>query len=257
MYVSNNVTRFFQSVSLLLLLWILSTTLLYAEDTSSPASAENFPPADNVTALFEFNNNVEDSSGNNRHATLIGGGFAPTPCGIALSVNRDGTDVGLDWSAHAALLSHPFTIEMVVTPLETSSYAKLFSGDDSDDRGWYYHNQGFRSYPTDSLGQGQILPGERHYFAFVSTSNQEMNVYFQGTLLGTAQINVDQPFVNAVFFRDDAATGRGEQLTGNIDALRISSVSRSAEEIAAAQQHLNQNCTQILNQTYLPQIHRQ
>ncbi len=257
MYVFNNITRFFRSVSLPLLLWILSATRLYAEDTSSPAGAASFPPADNVVALFEFNNNVEDSSGNNRHATLIGGGFAPTPCGIALSVNREGTEVGLDWSAYAALLSHPFTIEMVVTPLQTSSYAKLFSGNDSDDRGWYYHNQGFRSFPTDRLGTGQVLPGERHYFAFVSTSNQEMNVYFQGTLLGTAQINVDQTFVNAVFFRDDSATSRGEQLTGNIDALRISSASRSAAEIAAAQQHLNQNCTLILNQKYLPLIHRE
>jgi hypothetical protein len=198
-----------------------------------------FPSASNVLAEFDFNNNTEDSSGNNRDAVLIGGDFVPTFFGIGLQVGGT-SNSGIDWSDHASLLVHPYTIEMILTPQQTSSWRKLFSFDDSKDAGWYYRSEGIQAYPNAVIGSGQVKPGELHYLAFVSTALDQIDVYFQGELLGSTNASFTAPPVQAIFFKDDTATG-GENLEATIEALRISDVARTSDEIAAVQQVLTRD----------------
>ena len=37
---------------------------------------------------------------------------------------------GLDWSAYAHLMVHPYTVEMVLVPAQTSCWRKIFSAND-------------------------------------------------------------------------------------------------------------------------------
>ena len=193
-----------------------------------------FPIDTNVLALFEFDGDVNDLSGNNRHATLLGGTFAPTPLGQGLRVGPP-DPVGISWSTYANLLQHPYTVEFILTPEDTQGWRKLFSFNDLADGGWYYKNQGIQAYPSAVIGTGRIKGNELHYLAFVSTAPDKVDVYFQGTLLGSTNASFTAPPLEAIFFRDERNTGRGEQLSGIIDALRISHVARSSTEIASVQ----------------------
>ncbi|MEM7534184.1 MAG: Ig-like domain-containing protein [Chloroflexota bacterium] len=201
-------------------------------------SSKAFDVDEHVLALFNFadsdDDTVTDSSGHNRHATLIGGTYVEGRLGPGLRVEPSDL-VGVDWSAYAELLTPPYTIEMLLTPEGTSSYAKLFSFDDGSDHGWYYRNRGIVSYPHSSIGFGQVLPDTLHYIAFVSSTEGTMDVYYQGALLGSTPSGFSSAPIDAIFFRDDTSTGRGEQVTAVVEALRISSVARGAEEITLAQ----------------------
>ena len=203
-----------------------------------PTAVGRFPTDDGVLARLELNGDLTDSSGNGRHATLIGGEFVATALGTGLHVGPD-DPLGIDWSEYAGLLSHPYTVEIVLTPADTSGFRKIFSFDDSSDNGWYYNGQGIRAYPNPTLGGGQVLPGELHYIAFVSTAPDQIDVYFQGVLLGSTNASFTAPPSQAIFFRDDAGTGRSERLDAVVEAMRISGVARTAEEIAAIQQNLS------------------
>ncbi len=197
-----------------------------------------FPIDEGVLARLELNGDLRDSSGNERHATLIGGQFVDTALGTGLHVGPD-DPLGIDWSPYAGLLSHPYTVEMVLTPASTSGFKKLFSFDDSSDNGWYYSSGGIRAYPNPGLG-GQAQAGQLHYIAFVSTAPDQVDVYFQGALLGSTNASFTAPPSQAIFFRDDSSTGRGERVDAVVEAVRISGVSRTAEEIAAIQQRIEQ-----------------
>lgn len=234
-----------------------------------PAPGPVFPPAANVLAEFEFNNNTQDSSGNGRDATLLGGEFVASPFGQGLRVGRlpqsgldwwsyieawipalllpapsgQGMQVvmpppsGIDWSQYAGLLVHPYTIEMILIPKETVAWQKLFSFDDAEDAGWYYKDGGIQAYPHDVLGGGQMQPDGLHYLAFVARTPDQVAIYFQGQLVGLTDASFIAPPAQAIFFKDDRATA-GEQLSGVIEALRISSVARTPAEILFVQQML-------------------
>jgi hypothetical protein len=204
------------------------------------ACTKIFAPDPNTLALFELNGSLADTSGNNRNATLIGGGFATTPWGMGLSVNGTATQ-GFQWTAHASLLVHPFTIEMIVKPGQTGCYRKVFGGSDSSDAGWYYCNQ-FTSYAnqqTVTKVGPNLMTNDRHYFALVSTSTTQMDIYLNGTRLGSAPTRLANPPTSAIFFRDDTATQRSEAIAGTIDAVRISKVARTQAEITAIDMRLD------------------
>src|SRR5262249_18794313 len=133
---------------------------------------------------------------------------------------------------YAPLLVPPFTVEMVLTPTRVNinqPWGKLFGFADDQDKGWYYYQDGIESYPSATLGQGLVVANERHYIAFVAanpaspTDLNGMQVWFNGTLLGTTALNFAPPPTKAIFFRDDSFTGRQETMSGNIEAVRISS----------------------------------
>lgn len=193
-----------------------------------------FPIDTNVLALLEFEGDVSDISGNSRHATLLGGTFASTLLGQGLRIEPP-DPVGISWSTYANLLQHPYTVEFILTPEDTQGWRKLFSFNDLADGGWYYKNQGIQAYPNAVIGTGSVKGNELHYLAFVSTAPDKVEVYFQGTLLGSTNASFTAPPAEMIFFRDERNTGRGEQLSGVIDALRISRVSRSPTEIANVQ----------------------
>jgi hypothetical protein len=194
-------------------------------------------------ALLEFNGNASDTSGNGRSPTLLGGTFEPTSWGMGLRLS--GADPqGLDWSAFSALLKPPYTIEMVVTPDNVGCWAKLFGSNDASDFGWYYCN-GFQAYPNPVMTDTNITAGTRHYLALASASTSTSDVgtstvivYFQGVKIGSTPASFTAPPSAAIFFRDDSTTSRGERLRGIVEAMRISSVSRTSTEIAAVQSRL-------------------
>lgn len=216
-----------------------------------PAGPRVFPSARGVLAQLEFNGDVLDSSGNGRHGVLLGGEFRRTEWGEGLSV-QGGTPggqgmappfvkvspMGVDWSVHAHLITIPYTIELVITPNETRSYAKIFGSSDARDEGLYYQGGGITVYPHASAGDGKLTPGERHYIAVVASTPGELDVYVQGKHVVQVPSNLSPPVSEAIFFRDDVQTSRGEQLDGIVEALRISSVARTPAEIAAVQRRL-------------------
>lgn len=219
-----------------------SEHLIFLPLVRSPAASIFIFPNDTHTlALFRLNGDVQDASGNGRHATLISGAFTSTPLGqgLQLSGHSDGDGQGFHWNAYAHLLVHPYTIEMIVTPEETQSYRKLFSFDDGGDPGWYYRGEGITAYPYERLGEGLALPNERHYLAFVSLDNETIEVYLQGVSIGTTEASFTAPPTHAVFFNDDATTSRLEQLSGVVDEVRLSNVARTAVEIQAVQNTLS------------------
>lgn len=186
----------------------------------------------NTLAVFELNGDVLDTSGNHRDAALIGGTFVPTAWGQGLSVPGAATQ-GFQWNTYGALLVHPFTVEMVLTPAAVSCWRKLFGPDDTLDKGWNYCDK-FHTYPGSTIGPN-LTAGQRHYFAIVSTSSTTIDVYLNGTRLGGLDSSFTAPPAQAIFFRDDTQTGRAETLTGVIDAVRLSKVARTATEITMTQ----------------------
>lgn len=186
-------------------------------------------------ALLELNGDVLDTSGNARSPTLIGGTFEATSWGMGLRLTAD--PQGLDWSAYAALLTPPYTIEMVVTPTSVDCWGKLLGAGDADDNGWYYCN-GFQAFPSAEITDAGITAGTRHYVALVSTDTLNVDVYFQGVKIGSTAAPFTAPLSAAIFFRDDSVSTRDEIFRGVVEAVRISSVSRTSTEIAAVQAHL-------------------
>ena len=201
-----------------------------------------FPPADgNVLVQLEFNGDLNDVSGNERDATLIGGGFVETDFGQGLEISE--REHGIDWSQYAGRIRHPYTIELVFTPTaESGTFAKLFSPDDDIEDGWYLYDGGFRAYPIEggSLGSDFMPFGERAYLTVVSTSARQINVYANGALISDEPINAQftAPPEDAVFFRDDGSANRHEMMYGVVEAIRVSSTARTAAEISAVQETL-------------------
>lgn len=202
--------------------------------SSASPHASIFPDAPNVLALFEFDGNVSDSSGNGNDAVFIGGRYVSTPLGQGLKLSQ-GEAGGIDWSAHASQLVHPYTVEIVLTPQNTANWKKLFSFDDQSDNGWYYLNDGIQAYPHAVLGQGEVIGNQLHYLAFVSTAADQVDVYFQGELIGSTPATFTAPPTQAIFFKDDTITGGSEGLEAVVEAVRISSQTRTLEEMAAVQ----------------------
>ena len=201
---------------------------------------EVFPADPDVLAKFEFSGDANDSSGNGRDAILLGGEFVATAWGQGLHVfpPSPGGSTGFDWSQFAGLLVHPYTVEVVLAPQDTVGWRKIFSFSDADDGGWYYKDQGIQAFPNPVVGTGQVLAGERHYIAFVSTAPDQVDIYFQGALLGSTNASFTAPPAEAIFFRDDTSTGRGEQLDAVVEALRISGITRTPGEIDFIQKRL-------------------
>lgn len=189
-----------------------------------------------TVARFEFTDTLDDVSGNELHLLPRGSNtFEDSPWGRGVRVAS--WSQGLTWSAHAGLLQHPYTVELVMTPenLDGGTWRKIFGSSDSGDNGWYYYNTNgqwaIQDYPNAAVGAGAIDPGAQHYVALVSTSANSALVYLQGELLGETATSFTSPPTDAIFFSDDTHTGRREQFVGVVDAMRISNVDRSAEEI--------------------------
>jgi hypothetical protein len=193
-------------------------------------------------AVMELNGNSMDGSGDERNGTLLGGDFVETQFGQGLRLIGEAPQ-GIDWDAYKDLITHPFTIELVLVPTETYDYGRLFRYDDELDEGWYYGDYLFYSYdnsPIPDVGE-PFAEDERHYIAIVSREEGLellIDVYLNGVLVGSTPAgdggSFTDPIANAVFFEDDGS----EHLIGVVDALRISSGSRSMDDISAVQSRL-------------------
>lgn len=194
-------------------------------------------------SVMELNGDVMDGGDDARNGTLLGGDFVDTQFGQGLRLMGEGPQ-GIDWNAYKDLVTHPFSIEMVLVPTDTYDYRRLFRYDDSDE-GWYYGDYLFYSYdntPIPDVGE-PFVADERHYIAIVSREEGMellIDVYLNGVLVGSTPAGYDGSFTNpiasAVFFEDDS----DEHLIGVVDALRISSGSRSTEDISAVQSRLEE-----------------
>ncbi len=216
-------------------------------DAATPVAEEDdvFPAgANGVLARHELNGNIDDSSGNGRDLILMDGNFVATDFGRGLEVGNPAH--GLNWTAHANLLRHPYTIEMVFTFEEQAgqSFAKIFDTDSSSEDGWYIQADGFRNWPSDNdpiVGRGLIASGEQTYLAVVSTSPSDINVYINGVRASERPVGArfDAPPTEVILFRDDGDVSAGEEPHAIIDAIRISSTNRTDAEIAAVQARLD------------------
>lgn len=193
-------------------------------------------------AVMELNGDSMDGSGNSRNGMLLGGDFVDTEFGQGLRLLGDAPQ-GINWDAYKDLITHPFSIEMVLVPTDTYDYRRLFRYDDELDEGWYYGDYLFYSYENDAIPEvGEpFVADERHYIAIVSREEGMellIDVYLNGMLVGSTPAgylgSFTDPIANAVFFEDDG----GEHLIGVVDALRISSGTRSTDEISAVQSRL-------------------
>jgi|HigsolmetaAR206D_1030411.scaffolds.fasta_scaffold05090_3 hypothetical protein len=233
---------------------LLSNVAAKSNSAQTSANQSIFPPADNVLGLFEFENDVKDSSGNGRDLTLIGGSIVSSRCSSGLKIEQTAV-AGVEWNAYASLIEHPYTIEMVLTPEDTLHWRKLFSFDPNLDDGWYYYQNGIQAYPHEVFGSPDVRENQLHYIAFVSTSPSTIDIYFQGQLIGSSDAAFTAPPSHAVFFQDDSAVPE-ENFSGIVEAMRISSVSRTPEEIAAVQERLNSTCgNNYQHQLFLPFVY--
>ncbi|PRQ02668.1 hypothetical protein ENSA7_54970 [Enhygromyxa salina] len=188
---------------------------------------ELFSADEDTLAILELNGDANDSSGNERHAMLIGGSYVDTAWGQGLSLPQM-TQQGLSWTAHVADLVAPYTIELVLTPAQTTCFQRLYTFNSMSDHGWYYCS-GFASYPNGTIGQ-QFPVNQRQYLALVSTDDTTLDVYVDGVLLGSTPTGFTTPSGHAEFFNDDADNLHFEELLGVVEAIRISSVARTEQE---------------------------
>jgi hypothetical protein len=194
-----------------------------------------FDRDDDTLAVLELNGDVSDSSGNNRNAVLVGGSYVDTAWGQGLSVPGNAAE-GFTWTMYAALITHPFTIEMVLTPNNVDCYKKLFGPGMTVDDGWYYCKN-FQAYPAPTIGE-EFPKDQRHYLAMTSTASDHIDLYYNGVFVANTK-SLAMPPSDAVFFRDDTGdNGASEHLDAVIDAVRISKIARSAAEITAIQAKL-------------------
>jgi hypothetical protein len=224
------VVKMAESITMRAILFPL--TLMIAAITQSEAAVPGLPADSATLALFEFEGHTRDSSGAGRDAVHYGGVFEPARFGMGLTLKL-GAAGGIDWSAHAATLRHPFTIEFVFTPKVVSSWGKLFGANDSIDPGWYLKEGGIQAYPDAIQGRNSIEAGRLAYVVVRSSSTETADVFIQGRKAGQTRLQFVAPPAQALFFRDDAASARQEQLRATVEALRISGNSRSDAEIGA------------------------
>lgn len=233
----------------------------------APACSAMFEANALTLAIFEFNGDWSDSSGNGRDATpmeplpdagLDGGSlperFVTTSWGQGLSFpDTDAVERpwGFDWSQYANLFTNTFTIEMVIIPSDTSCYQRLFAFESGEDNGWYLCN-GVMAYFNDDFSVGAPLADggtealsvdERHYLAFAvhpaltldAAVQSEVDIYVDGALMGTLGASFLAPPTDAIFFEDFS---RGEQFDGIVDAVRISDGNPTASEVIAQWQKI-------------------
>jgi hypothetical protein len=196
-----------------------------------------FFPSDAATlAIFEFNGDVLDSSGNGRHATLLdpASTYVPSTFGQGLVLPRIGNQVqGIDWSTYAALLTPPYTVEVLVHPTDLNGYNRLFTHNDQDDNGLYYFNGGLVNYPDAPLAGDPLPVDTLHCLAWSAptTPANTLDLYLDGDYLGQVGRSYVVP-TQAWFFMDDLSVPN-ENILGHVDAMRISNVARSGTELAA------------------------
>ncbi|WP_191282784.1 fibronectin type III domain-containing protein [Pseudolysinimonas yzui] len=197
-----------------------------------------FFPSDPATlAIFEFNGDVLDSSGNGRHATLLdpSATYVASTYGQGLVLPRiDDQAQGIDWSAYASLLTPPYTVEVLVHPTDIDSWKRLFTHDNLDDNGLYYFDGGLQNYPDAPLA-GVSLPADTlHCLAWSApeTPVNTLDLYLDGDYLGQVGRSYAVP-TQAWFFMDDLSVPN-ENILGHVDAMRISNVARTGTELADA-----------------------
>ena len=196
-----------------------------------------FPTDPSTLAIFEFNGDVLDSSGNGRHATLLdpASTYVTSVYGQGLVLPRiDNQAQGIDWSPYAALLTPPYTVEVLVHPTDINSWKRLFTHDDQDDNGLYYFDGGLQNYPDAPL-DGVSLPADTlHCLAWSAPEipANALDLYLDGDYLGQVGRSYDVP-AQAWFFMDDMVVPN-ENILGHVDAMRISNVARTGTELAAA-----------------------
>jgi hypothetical protein len=215
----------------------ITLTLVPVAASAAPDPDVFFPSDPATLAIFEFNGDVLDSSGNDRHATLLdpASTYVTSTYGQALVLPRvDDQAQGIDWSTYAALLTPPYTVEVLVHPTDLDYYNRLFTFDDHDDNGLYYLDGGLVNYPDSPLAGDPLPVDTRHCLAWsapVSPANV-LDLYLDGDYLGQVGRSYDVP-TQALFFMDDL-TVPNENILGHVDAMRISSVARTSTELADA-----------------------
>ena len=236
-----------RAVAVTALALCLAVGLIPTAATAAPASPgavaaadpDAFFPTDASTlAIFEFNGDVLDSSGNGRDATLLdpASTYEASTYGQGLVLPAvGGAAQGIDWSAYASLLVPPYTVEVLVYPTDVGSWKRLFTHDQLDDGGLYYYGGSLQNYPEPPLSGVSLPPNTLHCLAWSApvTPDRRLDLYLDGTYLGQVGRGYDVPS-QAWFFMDDTGAAPNENIDGFVDAMRISNVARTGTELANA-----------------------
>ena len=182
-------------------------------------------------ALYEFNGTLEDSANASPLSAPGGATFRPTLYNKGVWLHGARADAGaatggLDWSQNAGQLAHPFTIEMTINLGRSSGRAKLFgstvNGDDAD--GWYLQDGQFQSGAGVPLAGARIEEGLLHALAIRSVDSRTVEVFIDGTAVGTSAMGLALPTSSVIFFP-------GGTFEGVVEAIRVSGRTVSTEQI--------------------------
>lgn len=243
-FISRRVESIFnkQPVPVKIFLFLVIILPLFVASITKPinviaASTNFFPVDENTLAIFEFNGNVQDSSGNNRHATLLNASstYSTSTFGQGLVLpNQSNVYQGIQWNAYKSLLVAPYTVEVLVFPEDVEDYARLFTHDTLDDDGLYYYQGTLINYPDDGLSGVSLASSTLHCLAWAAPASpaNKLNLYLDGDYLGQVNRAYDEPSI-AHFFMDNTENAPNENILGYVDAMRISNVVRTNAELAS------------------------
>ncbi|MDP2342189.1 MAG: OmpA family protein [Deltaproteobacteria bacterium] len=134
---------------------------------------------------------------------------------------------GLDWSANAPSLQHPFTVEMVLNLGRASGRSKLFgttaAGNDGD--GWYLEDGAFQSGLSPAMNEVPVDEGSLHTLTVRSLDETLIEVFVDGVRAGApSEMGFSLPISSAFFFP-------GGTFEGVVETLRVSGRSIVEDEL--------------------------
>jgi uncharacterized repeat protein (TIGR01451 family) len=199
-----------------------------------------FKPDAASLALYEFDGTLNDALPSGRTLVDAGGAsFRPSAYNRGVWLHGGRADAptptqGLDWSAHANSLRHPFTVELVVNLGRADGVAKLAgttaAGDDVD--GWYLDHGIFRAGGvTLDNGLGTVPEGGLHTVAVRSIDNDNIEVFVDGALAGITPMGFVLPTSSFFFFP-------GATFEGVVEALHISAARLADDALLAAAENV-------------------
>ena len=226
-----------------------------AQPSITPIAGDQlvFEQSENVLTQLEMNGSLDDASGQNRPGHLVGRPtmrFVDSDFGQALLV--EGGNDAFDWTYnHASGLRAPWTVELVFTITRfPGNWCKILGHDPDSEQGiWLKGTEpknvsvwpdGNRSEFVWRFDEHEWLD-QVTYLAFASPMPDQLIVYLNGRRLDRASPSsdgLDMP--NQVFsFFQRTRSPENNNVTALIDAVRISSVARTDEEIQRVWQRID------------------
>ena len=168
--------------------------------------------------------------------TAIGGGdveFRPSFLGKGLwlhgaRVDRATPTAGLDWSGNAGRLVHPYTVDLVLNVGSVIGRHQLFGTNLNGDDGWFLDEGRFQAGVSPPV-ETAFPEGSLHLLTVRSFDEATVDVFIDGSLVGTTPMGFTAPASGAFFFP-------GSSFEGVIESMGISAETVTVDEIVSRAQ---------------------